>query len=133
MPYRVDALDRASAIALEELGHAVVWLRREHALSQRGLATRCGLSQPTISRVERGLAPGMSVRTFARLLASMTGRVADSDEFRRGWPRPAPYWNVLHGSFGIGGRIARRLADAEGEREVAREASLRALAAELRR
>ncbi|HEY8438604.1 MAG TPA: helix-turn-helix transcriptional regulator [Candidatus Limnocylindrales bacterium] len=52
---------RNQQLGLDLLGDALYAARVER-FSQRELAFRAGVSQSTISRLERGLAPGVSVR-----------------------------------------------------------------------
>jgi len=129
----MQRIDPITTIALQELGQVVLELRRELGITQRSLAVMSGLSQPTISRVERGLTPGMPLRTFARLVAGITRSVALADDFHRlQLLRPSPYWTVLQGAFGIEGRIHRRLAVRDAQREAERQKRLRTLARKLR-
>ncbi len=48
---------------------AVRLARRRAGLTQRGLAARCGVAQPTIARIERGI-DDPRVSTVCRLLAA---------------------------------------------------------------
>jgi transcriptional regulator with XRE-family HTH domain len=75
MAHSIGGIDEPTRDALRVLGHVLRTLRAERGLSQRALATRCGLSQPTISRLERGLAEGVRVAWIARLLAGLDTRV----------------------------------------------------------
>ena len=61
--------------ALERLGAQLIRLRAEAGWSQRDLAARCGLDQSTISRIERGRAPGMRLASFARIIRALDGRL----------------------------------------------------------
>jgi transcriptional regulator with XRE-family HTH domain len=60
---------------LEMLGGQLVRLRVRAGWSQRVLAAHCQLDQSTISRVERGRAPGMRLASFVRIIAALGGRV----------------------------------------------------------
>jgi transcriptional regulator with XRE-family HTH domain len=40
-------------------------------MSQRALAGRSGVDQPTISRLERGVLPGISLRRLAAIVAAL--------------------------------------------------------------
>jgi DNA-binding XRE family transcriptional regulator len=51
------------------LGRAISEGRRRAGMSQRHLATRSGVDQPTISRLERGLLSGISLRRLAAIFA----------------------------------------------------------------
>jgi transcriptional regulator with XRE-family HTH domain len=75
--HSIGRLDPETREALQVLGQVLRLLRAERGLSQRALAGRCGLSQPTISRLECGLAEGVRVAWIARLLVGldMTVRV----------------------------------------------------------
>ncbi len=53
--------------ALEMVGQAVRLARQRASMSQRVLAARSGVSQTTISRLERGVVPGMGLEQFARI------------------------------------------------------------------
>jgi len=53
--------------ALEMVGQAVRLARQRASMSQRVLAARAGVSQTTISRLERGVVPGMGLEQFARI------------------------------------------------------------------
>ena len=68
MPYTIDPRDEAARAPLRWIGTGVTLARRERQLSQRGLAALSGVDQGTISRLERGLAPGMRLESLARIL-----------------------------------------------------------------
>lgn len=55
--------------SLLELGAAIREGRRQHGLTQTRLEALSGVDQSSISRLERGLAPGMKVSRLARILA----------------------------------------------------------------
>lgn len=69
----MDASDRR---ALAALGSAVRIARERSALSQRQLATRSGVSQSAISRVERGAVRGLHLRYFARVVLALGNSMA---------------------------------------------------------
>ena len=75
MSHSIGRLDAPTREALVALGKVLRELRMERGLSQRALAHRCGLSQPTISRLETGQAEGTRVAWIARLLAGLDMRV----------------------------------------------------------
>ena len=56
---------------LYRLGDAVYEARRRAGWTQRQLATRSGIDQPTISRLERGMLPGISLRRLAVLFVAL--------------------------------------------------------------
>lgn len=64
-------IDEADLRALAILGQAVRIARVRSALSQRRLATRSGVSQSAISRVERGASRGLNLRYFARVVLAL--------------------------------------------------------------
>ncbi|HEY7969976.1 MAG TPA: helix-turn-helix transcriptional regulator [Candidatus Limnocylindrales bacterium] len=63
--------DPAAQRGAEALGRAVVNARRRAGMSQRALAGRSGVDQPTISRLERGVLPGISLRRLAAIVAAL--------------------------------------------------------------
>lgn len=75
MAHTIGRVDPVTREALEVLGAVFRQLRAERGLSQRALAGRCGLSQPTISKLERGRAEGLRAAWIARLLAGLDGSV----------------------------------------------------------
>lgn len=54
---------------LLDLGAAIREGRRQHGLTQMQLEALSGVDQTSISRLERGLAPGMKTSRLARILA----------------------------------------------------------------
>ena len=75
MSHMIGGVDPVTREALQVLGAVFRKLRAERGLSQRALAGRCGLSQSTISKLERGLAEGLRAAWIARLLAGLDGSV----------------------------------------------------------
>ena len=71
MRYPIHAQDEPTRQALVALGGVFRELRWSRGLTQRKYARRCGLSQSTISRLENGLAPCLSIVWVARLLAAL--------------------------------------------------------------
>ncbi len=61
--------------ALDRFGADVARLCVARGLSQRGLAARCDVDQGTISRMMRGLAPGLRLEAVARILLALEGQV----------------------------------------------------------
>jgi len=108
MPHSLGPIDEPTEDALRTLGAVVYELRRQHGLTQRALAARCGLSQSTISRLENGLASGLRIGWFARLLAGLDQDIP--------WPGHEPWnaptipgWALLMERFSVRGRLAERL------------------------
>jgi transcriptional regulator with XRE-family HTH domain len=66
---RIDRAESKALVSLAELGREVRLARLNHDLSQRVAACAAGSSQPTWSRLERGLARGVSVPDLARAMA----------------------------------------------------------------
>jgi ribosome-binding protein aMBF1 (putative translation factor) len=64
-------LDAAAQRDVANLGRAILAARRRAGLSQRALAECCGVDQPSISRLERGMLPGISLRRLAAILARL--------------------------------------------------------------
>ena len=52
---------------LDRIAEGIYQARRRAGWTQRQLAWRCGVDQPTISRVERGVLSGISLRRLARI------------------------------------------------------------------
>ncbi|HXI46339.1 MAG TPA: helix-turn-helix transcriptional regulator [Candidatus Acidoferrales bacterium] len=114
MSHTIGGLDPWTQEALRELGFVLSRLRADAGLTQAALASRCGLSQPTISKLERGLAPGVRVAWLARLLVGLH-RYAEPGQ--RPWEiRSAPAWQLLMRRFATNGTLATRLRHAEAER-----------------
>ena len=113
------------------LGSVFLELRRSRGLTQRRLAWRSGLSQPTISRLETGKAPWLSAVQIARLLAGL-----DLDRDELGFkPKLAPSqdagWRLLMERFDAARRRRELRTLAETARE-AREQALRDFALRLK-
>jgi hypothetical protein len=71
VPYTIDPRDQAARRPLGWIGAAVKRARWERLLSQRALAARSGVDQGTISRLERGLAPGLRLESLAKILGAV--------------------------------------------------------------
>jgi len=65
----VDRAERAALHALTEIGRELRLARLNHDLSQTVAGDAAGISHAAWSRLERGVAPGASVRDLARALA----------------------------------------------------------------
>lgn len=77
---RADARTRTHAFVL---GFRLGRLRQEIGLSQTEVASRMGISQPRVSRLENGDVGQMEVDTLTRYVAALGGRlklVADFDD-----------------------------------------------------
>ncbi|MBA3877716.1 MAG: hypothetical protein C0498_12470 [Anaerolinea sp.] len=132
MRYRFEDQDAATREALVALGSVFYELRKSRGLTQRALARRSGLSQPSISRLETGKAPWLSTIWIARLLAGldlMPGQLG----FRPApTPSPTPGWRLLMDRFD-NARRRRALRAIDEIRRAKREQSLLDLAAEFRK
>ena len=71
MKYPIHQQDEPTRQALLALGEVFRELRWSRGLTQRKYAQRTGLSQSTISRLENGQAPWLSIVWVARLLAGL--------------------------------------------------------------
>lgn len=91
---------------LRELGRELRAARRGNGMSQDELAAASGVDQGTISRIERGQAPGLRFATYARLLEIVEGagrRAAEQarileetrEKSRPPWLRVPPPWGPL--------------------------------------
>jgi len=74
MPYR-DATEPILVQWMLRFGGAIRAARRSASLSQEQLAARSGLPQSTISRLEQGLTPYVSLTRIGRLSIGMDGRI----------------------------------------------------------
>ena len=68
MPYRTEIDDAAVRAYLRRIGGQIRIYRLAGGLSQSHLAALSGVSQPTISRLERGLAPGVRLERLAAIM-----------------------------------------------------------------
>ena len=81
-----DPLDQE---ALERLGRAVRAARQAQGLTQMRLERRTGVDQTTISRIERGLEPGLALVRLARICTVLRLPAFElPDQKRRIWPEP---------------------------------------------
>jgi transcriptional regulator with XRE-family HTH domain len=60
---------------LDALGRGIFERRRQFGLSQRALSAHAHVPQSTISRLERGLAPGTTMRRLGALINALDGLV----------------------------------------------------------
>jgi transcriptional regulator with XRE-family HTH domain len=70
--------------ALEALGRAVRFARQQSSLTQRELEALTGVDQTAISRMERGVVPGMGLVRFARIAMVLSGSLLVVDVQRAG-------------------------------------------------
>jgi transcriptional regulator with XRE-family HTH domain len=68
MPYRTEIDDVAVREYMRRVGGQVRTHRLLSAVSQSQLAALSSVSQPTISRLERGLAPGIRLERLAAIM-----------------------------------------------------------------
>ena len=73
MPYDFETVDARTQAVMAAIGIAVRNSRRATGVSQTVLAERSGVSQSTISRLERGAAPGLRLATLAAAISAMGG------------------------------------------------------------
>lgn len=73
--FDLDA-DDAAGVGLRMIGTTIRSARLRLAWSQRQLAWKAGLTQGTISKLERGHLRGMRLRTLARLLGVLRADLA---------------------------------------------------------
>jgi transcriptional regulator with XRE-family HTH domain len=59
MAYAIQSLDPRTAAFMKAVGRQLFFARIGQGLSQRQLERLCSVDQTTISRLERGLAPGL--------------------------------------------------------------------------
>ena len=71
MPYARLVRESSVHRALEAIGLDVRRARLEVGWSQDTLAANCGIAQSTISRIERGVAPGAGLERIARIMVAL--------------------------------------------------------------
>jgi transcriptional regulator with XRE-family HTH domain len=69
MAYAPRSPDPRSTAVMRAVGRGIRLNRLAQGLTQRDLEELCGLDQTTFSRLERGLAPGMSIERLAGIIA----------------------------------------------------------------
>jgi transcriptional regulator with XRE-family HTH domain len=69
MAYTIRPLDPRTTAFMKAVGRQVFFARVAQGLSQRQLERLCGVDQTTISRLERGLAPGLRLERLATIMA----------------------------------------------------------------
>lgn len=74
MPYR-DTDDPIISLWMHRFGAAIRAARRAASLSQEQLASRSGLPQSSISRLEHGQTPYVSLTRIGRLSLGLDGRI----------------------------------------------------------
>jgi transcriptional regulator with XRE-family HTH domain len=72
MPYTFRPHERRVIGAQVALGRAIQRARLSQLLSQEALEARSDIDQSTISRLERGLAPGLRLDRLAQVLAGLS-------------------------------------------------------------
>ena len=72
MPYTFRPHERRVIRAQVALGQAIQRARMSQLLSQEALEARSEIDQSTISRLERGLAPGLRLDRLAQVLAGLS-------------------------------------------------------------
>jgi transcriptional regulator with XRE-family HTH domain len=126
MPHTIGPLDPWTVEALKEIGYALRRLRTRQGLTQHALADRCGLSQSTISRLERGLTPGLRMAWIARLVVGLH-RETDARGLGRWQVEAEPAWLALIDRFTRTGNFAQRMQDAREQARLETERQLAAL------
>ena len=71
MPYARLVRESSVHRALQAIGDDVRRTRMEAGLSQDNLAAACDMAQSTISRIERGVAPGAGLERMARIMVAL--------------------------------------------------------------
>jgi transcriptional regulator with XRE-family HTH domain len=88
---RVDRGSRRANRLIIDLGRDLREARRAAGLSQTDVGRAAGLSHPTVSRIERGRASGVSVHDLSRLLS-----IVGLDLSARAYPAGDPLRDVAH-------------------------------------
>ncbi len=79
VPYTFRPHRREVTAALVALGRAAALARARRPMSQETLEVRSGIDRSTISRFERGLAPGLRLDRVAHILAGLGVDFVDID------------------------------------------------------
>jgi len=103
----VDDLEDWTRVALEQLGSFVRERRHARRLSQVRLSERCGLSQSAISRLENGIAPGLRLAWFARVLVALQDEIGPAGTWSRQWTEESR--QQLMADFGPNGWLHRQI------------------------
>jgi transcriptional regulator with XRE-family HTH domain len=69
MAYTIRSRDPRTTAFMKAVGRQVFFARTWQGLSQRKLESLCRVDQTTISRLERGLAPGLRLERLAAIMA----------------------------------------------------------------
>ena len=102
-------------LLLGDIGRTIRSVRASIGWSQRHLAARSGVAQPTISQIERGLLPSLTLEAMDRLCVALGVRYSVSWDLPRVVLRPTDHVHARCSAY-----VARRL-EANGwlvEREV---------------
>jgi transcriptional regulator with XRE-family HTH domain len=75
MTYPMERYSPVELDALAQIGGAIRTARLRIPWSQHALASRCGLSQSTISRLEAGKAPTVRIGRLAGILIVLRARL----------------------------------------------------------
>jgi len=75
MPYAIRSRDPRATAFMKTVGRQVFFARIGQGLSQRQVERLACVDQTTISRLERGLAPGLSLERLAAIMSVLA--VAD--------------------------------------------------------
>jgi len=105
----------STAVLLDDIARTVRAVRTAVRWTQRDLAAQSGVAQPTISRIERGSMPGLSVAALDRLCVALGIRYSITWDPPRTIATPRDHVHAMCSAY-----VARRLAAAGWivEREV---------------
>ena len=66
---------------MKELGKKVHWYRIQHGLTQKEMATLCGLSSPTIIAIESGKYHRPNFRTLQKILSVLEDAKDETEQY----------------------------------------------------